>query len=70
MFLVLSVYVCVQGDPHVTITRDAREYHTKTLLALVVTRSGQDWRLVQTCSLEDSPKLVLTSGGYCSIMVG
>ena len=23
MFLVLSVYVCVQGDPHVTITHDA-----------------------------------------------
>ena len=72
MFLVLSVYVCVHGDPHVTITNDAWDIpykDTKNLLALVVTHSGQDWRLVQTCSLEDSPKLVQTSGGYCSIMV-
>ena len=38
--------------------------------SLVVTSGGQDWRSVQTCSLEDiPPQLLLTSGG-CSREAG
>ena len=31
-----------------------------------MTSGGQNQRLVQTCSLEDPPQLLLASGGYCS----
>ena len=36
---------------------------------MVVTSGGQDWRLVQTCTLEDLLLLVLTSGGYWEVCI-
>ena len=83
IFSVMSVCSQVEGGGfHVTIIHDAT-YLTKTGSAtgprhplstgipLLVKSFGQDWRAVQTYSLEDqSPAPLLTSGGYCSTYCG
>ena len=65
-----------------TITHDALDLNVQPiappprapalLLPLLLTSGGQDWILVQTCSLEDftvqPPRLVLKSGGWLLMM--
>ena len=72
-------YVCPQRGSHMAITHHALDLTVQGPMVpstlwkwdltgqgspLLVTSGGQDWRSVQTFSLEDS--LVLTSGGYWS----
>ena len=84
VFSCVFLSFCQGGGSHVTITHDALDLNVQPialppphralalLLPLLLTSGGQDWVLVQTCSLEDftvqPPPLVLKSGGWILMM--